>query len=385
MDIFALCGLLYCIICNRIIKIKPVVYIYIIYIILDTVLVSTILKEVSQTDVTIRMLRVLVLYSFFYIFLPEIFDFDYGFKWYTKVVYLVTVLIVFQYFIYYIFRIDVNILIPGAKINYGSYSTSTELMHSWHDNASIGYYRPCSVFLEPSYQAQYCLPWIAMAFVHKVKGKYSVWFRGIIFVSLGIVLTTSSLGIIGCGLIWVYYAFTIIKKNDNYKISRLLFFIPIVILLIAFIFTQDVIRQQISGKILSLASDKTSSATLRLFRGLACFTQFGFPYSIFGSGYGNIAEFLAEYNIKTVYDKGLIVIDYMNGASTLLCGLGVVGVIFYVLLLFSITKNSQKSYRNILILSLIILMTTSSLFDSAIYFVVATFIQRKENDIELTV
>lgn len=385
MDLFAFVGLmLFFFTGNSRVNIRYAVLLFVCYLFVDTLIVSLFTSSVSSFAVYVRMCRVVMLYAFFFVAIPEIFDFDYAFRFYSKVVYIVTIAIMVQYVLYFLFHYDLNLLIPGLRINYGSvYETSDSLMRAWHVGASIGLYRPCTFFLEPAHQAQYCLPWIAMALTRNPINDEKKWLHRIIFVSTGVVLTTSSLGIVGCALLWMYYIASITSTNSG-KFRNVVVMISTLFAIVVFVVSQDGISQQVLERFLSLMSDEGSSTTLRLFRGIACFAQMDIPYKFFGCGYGNITEFLQEHNITTIYDKNLEVIAYMNGLSTVLCGLGILGLVSYIYMILGSSKDNKSGCRNILLFTLLIVMATSSVFHSATYFMLMSFLQAKKDKICLS-
>lgn len=376
MDTIAMIGILYFFVKgHRSIKKNIIMIFYIVYIIVNTLVWSTTLQGVTLAGIFVRMARVLVLYFFFFFMSSENFNFTFGFRVYTKIVYAVSILVIVQYAIYFITGMDISFLIPHVPLNYGSYETSSDLMHAWHVTASVGVFRPCSFFLEPAYQAQYCLPWLAIAIFteDKCMGKRPVW--GQILVTIGICLTTSSIGILGCAILWIYYIVSSSLSKNNRQARKMLIIIPFLCIVVAFILTQSNISMQLLGRLAAIGSESGGSTTVRLFRGIACFRKMDIIHQLFGCGYGNLEQFLTQNAISTIYDEGLEVIDYMNAASTLLCSMGIVGAFLYLLAIGKFAFRNLNKRKISLLIALMILMCTSALFDAPIYFLIMLLLQ----------
>lgn len=374
MDIVALIGIVLFFLRGRhCIKANYAMIIYVLYILLDTVLYSNVLSGVPVSTIVIRVFRVVVLYGFFFFISDDYFDIGYAFRVYTKVVYISTVIIAFQILMYFITGNDINFLIPGLPINYGSFATSSELMHSWHVNATIGYYRPCSFFLEPAMQAQYVLPWLAISLATKQDELGKRPMLKLILVTLGICCTTSSLGILCAAILWLINScISISKKNTGKTILA----VPILLVGLLIITNTGILDVDIFNKLSRINSSEGGSTTWRLLRGFACFKEMPFLNQLIGCGYGNISTFFTQNNITTIYDAGLTVNSYMNAGSTLLCSLGLAGFILYLIAMRKILFSNMKPMKFSILICLLILVFTSSIFDSAVYFMVVLFMQQ---------
>lgn len=381
MDVVALAGIIISVVSGHFkMKDNKILLIYVLYTIVDTFLQSVTLNSVIISDIVIRMIRVLILYFFFFGISRYIFDYEYAFKIYTILVYFISIAVIIQNIIFIVFGVDINLLIPNIPINYGNYRDTSALMHSWHLNASIGYFRPCTFFLEPAHQAQYCLPWLALAFFTGKFKQFKHSFVYLLLVTVGICFTTSSLGIFAAAILWLYYIVKSLMDKKGKFPKQAIIFIPILLAAIVMIFTQENVSNQVLSKFYSVGSAEGGSFSWRILRGIACFKEFGVINHIFGCGYGNVADFLIQNRIYTIYDSGLEVVDYMNGASRLLCSLGIVGFILYAFLIKSNLLYDFDSRKKSLFICFIIIMFTSSLFDSAIYFLmVMLFKHMKDN------
>lgn len=376
MDIVAIIGIVWYFASGKHrIKANYALIVFILYIILDTIMYSSVLDDVPASTILIRIFRVIVLYIFFYFINDDFFDYKLALSFYTKVIYVITAIIIFQYLLYYATGNDINVLIPGMKINYGSYETSDVLMHAWHSNALIGYYRPCSFFLEPAMQAQYTLPWLSLALFKSKReiGKYPT--LKLLMVTVGICLTTSSLGVLCAAILWGYFLLTSFFNKGNKQSGRALIMVPVLLIGLYLLMNSSIIGGNVVRKLAAIQSTEGSSATWRLLRGIAVFFNMDMMNQIIGCGYGNLSTFLTEERITTIYDSNLTVISYMNAASTLLCSLGIIGFILYAISLRRILFSDMNREKRAILICFIILMVTSSLFDSAIYFFIILLMQ----------
>ena len=92
-------------------------------------------------------------------------------------------------------------------------------------------YRPAGFFLEPSHFFLYSFPIIAVLLLSANNNKPR--FRTALFLSLGLVLSTSGMGIaVALGLWVLYYALYRNAKNNNVMISKLLNVLTVLVLLI---------------------------------------------------------------------------------------------------------------------------------------------------------
>lgn len=377
MDFIALIGIfLFFLQGHHSIKANYAMIIYVMYIIIDTALYSSYLNGIPTMTVVIRTFRVIILYFFFYFISSEYFDTVFAFKVYTKIVYTATIVIIVQIFWYYITGNVINILIPEVPINYGNFETSSDLMHSWSVNASIGYYRPCSFFLEPAMQAQYVLPWLAISLVMKrdILGKNNM--LKMILVTLGICCTTSSLGILCAAVLWLVNCCVDISKKDKDVNSKRMLAVPFLLICLLLITNMGIVNVDIFGKLSKITDDTGGSTTWRLIRGAYCFNDMPFINKIIGCGYGNISTFFTQYGITTIYDKNLTVNSYMNAGFTLICSLGLIGFVLYMLAMRKTLFLNMNYMKFSLLICFVILVFTSSIFDSGIYFLIVLFLQQ---------
>lgn len=137
---------------------------------------------------------------------------SYFFKCATKIAILATIAIIIQF-------VSHNVL--GRTIDFRPLSLLTTQENIWVRTSvnygAVGYlYRPSGFFLEPSHFFLYSFPIIVVLLLSIDRDKKD--FRTALFLSLGLLLTTSGMGIVVLAGLWTLY-FLIYKRIENYSIS----------------------------------------------------------------------------------------------------------------------------------------------------------------------
>ena len=293
---------------------------------------------------------------------------------YEKIVIVLSLIAIAQFLLYTFTGRATMLLIPGLDLNYSSYSSSeysaetlSRLSYGW-------YYRPCSLFLEPAHHAQYVMPWLFIELLSTdTSEKRSM--RNCVIVSIGLLLTASSLGVLGCVIAWVMaFVRWSSKLGRKTLIRNTVILFAIIIMALVFLKIPSV-QFYFKMKVEEMTADNwgSNSFTMRMIRGFACFVKFDLIDMFFGCGYGNILQYLTVKNISTVYDGRMGDLSYMNGAATLLCGYGILGSVYYLYIFF--VKNYVKSAAYLgLLCCLIIIMLTSAVFNTPVYYIALALI-----------
>ena len=123
------------------------------------------------------------------------------------------------------------------------------------------------------------------------------------------------------------------------------------------------------------------STPLRLIRGWLCFEQMDFVHQLFGSGYTNLQVYFNDYGIKTIVDDftGVDTV-FMNGIFTMLCRVGIVGSILYLVPFFHLFKRKKIMFP--LLLCWFLLEVTSSAFDTPSFFVLLLFAIKTSSELD---
>ena len=184
---------------------------------------------------------------------------SYFFKCATKIAILATIAIIIQFIAH-------NIL--GRTIDFRPLSLLVTQQNIWVRNSVnfgvAGYmFRPSGFFLEPSHFFLYSFPIITVLLLSVNRDKKD--FRTALFLSLGLLLTTSGMGIAVLAGLWTLY-FLVYKKASDYSINNILKIINVrsvvlvILLLVLFYFAYRSIPfiQNAVDRILS--DDETSNA-----------------------------------------------------------------------------------------------------------------------------
>lgn len=298
---------------------------------------------------------------------PDFFDLEYGFKCYADFTLLSCVVVIFQTILNIGFGKRLILVFPWSVLNYGnnmSGATFISTVAAYHS------YRASAFFLEPAYFAEFCLPFLFIALFNLDARLSTHNITRCLFVTISICLTTSMLGIVGCVIAWSIYLAQMLWTS---KRRKLIILIPIVIGAGLYIYNLDSVQAQIVSKMYSAQNlTMSTSLSLRLTRGWYCFEQLSPIRKMAGVGYGCVSSFFTQHNVTTIIDKEGIVNSYMNGISLMLCSLGIIGTLLYLLPLIKMFFQNKKVFM--LLICWGILMFTSQVFDTASYFVLMIFI-----------
>lgn len=209
-----------------------------------------------------------------------------------------TVLIIVQYLCYYILGfhlqlVAIPLLNPSNSQWFGLIRTGLIGV----TGSRLSFYRPSAFFLEPSHFAIYCIPVIAVT-LFSVTGDEKRERLCALFISLGVFLSTSGLGIAVVVMCWgIYLAFfygqkggvrTIdLRKLLNRRTIAVIFLFLIVLAVLYFgvpVFRQSVRRIFVSGVGSSMSAIDGRTATgrrsLKMLTGIRRFIGFGDIYDI---------------------------------------------------------------------------------------------------------
>ncbi|MBC8578956.1 hypothetical protein [Zhenhengia yiwuensis] len=199
-----------------------------------------------------------------------------------------------------------------------------------------GVIRVHSFFQEPSYVAIYLLPVIAYCFK---RGKY---FYSCIMI-LAVLLSTSSVGVMGLMLVIAYYIVTLPKQHIpvRRKKSFMMYIIFSILLLIIIYFYSEDIREIINYSIekvslifKDLKDERMGSAKIRILGNINHFYKYPLWYKFFGVGINQYPSYLGG------------VIPYSSTVVTFILNYGIIGLIVLVSYFF-INLKKLSGYNKI--------------------------------------
>lgn len=343
---------------------------YIIYAIIISCIGFSVVGSGQIVQLALRLAGFVFLILNFYIVFPYFCDREFILKWYSRIVGLVSLTLIIQYFIYKLSGFPFMLLLPNVTLNYNGGLNSTVFM-----NFAIGrifrgyYYRPCSVFIEPVYQALYCLPFIVI----KLFSSEKVTSKNILFaliVTVSMVLTTSSMAIAACTIVWIFFIMKIMSLRNANSIKSFLLILPIIALGVYFIATSEGVLTSVAIKADNIQNiDHSSSLTWRLFRGIECYKGIGGFQKIFGCGYGDVANYLNYIQLKTIYDTDLTLIDYMSGIFYMFCSIGIVGSTLMFSMIYPYLKSWKDNHEmKMLVICMLMACFSAAIFDTDKFF-----------------
>lgn len=267
------------------------------------------------------------------------FDFKYGVRLIFNISILATVYIIIQTITYYVLGIVLPFIIPFLNPVAEEYVNITPLI-SWYKQF---YYRPQSFFTEPAHFSQYVLIGLTYCLYRKELLGEKNRIHTAIFLSIGLVLSTSSIGIIMCAFVWGMYFINYFKNKMTLKKLRL-FYVLLFLLLILLPILWNI-------AIVNTAVLRVFQATARTTDSFSLFSNLNNQQRILGLGLGN----------EDYYIGFMETMPFMNSFTIVLLSVGYLGFILYSLF-FLILLIRKKGMFRVFVLILLILSGVSEIF-----------------------
>lgn len=244
---------------------------------------------------------------------------NYLIKMYLQVAKIATVFIIIQTLVYHIF----HLIVPG----YGNILLMSPSYAEGITQVVGGLYRPTSLFYEPAHYFEYMLP----ALVILLFGNYSLMPKNIffsMFISLGVILSGSGMGIltiVGCWGLWC------IKNIKEWKIEKNVLITCGLFLMLGVIFLQTSYAKMVFGRVFGNANVSYTAVNGRMDIYKNIFQQNIYGV-LFGNGYGN--------TIGTLY--------YPNWAFNIWC-LGIIGGLIILMIYSNEFRKCKEEYQKVLL------------------------------------
>lgn len=342
-------------------KVKITLILYYVYAFIMAIIMMAGQRDTSIFMIGMRLVYLTLVLINFYIFAYQIWDYEYAIRIYKTVCLIISVLIIIQYGLSLVGR-PISLIPSGLISNTGERLTTDSIRA-----AQVSENRFSTFFLEPAHQSQYTVPCIAILLLSDITSKIRNNLLLSIVMTVAVFATTSMQGILACGIVWSIYLFDLFQTRGAKKFTKLLFLIPIIIVVAVFFWQQPIIQYQIYKKATSFNSGNIylgTSMYRRLKYGWDCYADLDLIHKIFGCGYDNAGSYLYNTGIGlryVTYEQ----IGYMSGLSKMFCEMGIVGSFLNLsaTVLF-VAKNMNK---NRIVLALLVtwfvIMLTSSAFD----------------------
>ena len=222
----------------------------------------------------------------------------------------------------------------GLRLDY-------ELYYQWT-------YRSSSLFLEPSYFAAFCSVGLSALLFVADENKSS--FIKSLIVTLGLIVSTSSAGLVILIINWSGYFYKIYLKS-----KRMIRFRELIITLVFIVFAIYVFGSSMAETLIARTATGGSFGQ-RVMRGVII-SEYLSPYQkLVGVGINNLGDFVRYNGIVTRYDEGPSMLNYSSSLiGTYLCS-GIVTLLFYLRFYIKswLNKNNNE-FSRLLILTLFFL------------------------------
>ena len=193
---------------------------------------------------------------------------------------------------------------------------------------SEGIYRPSAFFLEPAHMARYLMVGLAFCLLDRIKD-----YKKALVISLGILITTSGMGLAILVCIWGWFYFAEVNQNKSNKLKIILYG-AVITLFVVGITTSIPGVQHILARIFGSFGNETSDYNAingRLFWWDTYFSNLQGVDLFIGKGSNAIPD------------------DYFTGFMELLYAYGIIGVSLYYYMLIYILRKSNNAFSSCII------------------------------------
>ncbi len=243
---------------------------------------------------------------------------------------------------------------------------------NWSRNA----YRPSGFFSEPQTYCSMILPICVLA-------AYKKDFKLLVYLSLGILLAGSSLGIIMVALLWATILFTS-STNKNTKIGIVaLILLGIVIFLTvpALKVPREKLYSVFSGFFAyssgQMVDQYSYSSYLRLVKGWITYFEEPFLPQIVGVGFNNFANFMRNsgltFSWNQIWSSSASSVAYFSSASGIFLEGGIFSAAAYIIYMVKNWKRSNSLGKTLLLMIILQSFATQMFFNSLFIFNILIF------------
>lgn len=279
---------------------------------------------------------------------------------YTKLSVFFAIFLLFQYIAFVFFGKLISGVIPFLEVYHRDIESVIE--------SSI--LRISSVFAEPSHFAVYVIPALLLYLFNRTKQKLVV--LKIVIISIGVLLSTSSNGIIVMGL--VYLAFIFKRYFTKLRFVHIVFGATILVGSFFLISKSQYINDVTYGLFTVKEGRSESKAEIRIYRGFKLYSELSSDSKIFGVGWRDSRQYCINRQPLLYSEYYMENFEYFNSIAGILIYSGLIGFILFFLFLFALFKQALDFETKTLIICTFVLMGTSSLFMSDQWFLLLTVI-----------
>lgn len=308
--------------------------------------------QVNLSNLLIGIVRLSFHFILIILGVNSLFNISFAIRIFKYIGIFATLYLCIQFAAYYLFGKILPWIIPFLNVYQDGYG-SIDFTNFFND-----FYRPYSFFLEPGFYVQFILPLLVIMLLND---KYYDMFTSV-FISIGIILSTSGQGLMILPLIWGFFIFNRYRKNIwKFSVGTFL------CLIFLYIFKDNSI---ISRSFDRLFGGENASSHLRIFQPLQMFSGLPTFNQIMGIGYNNIA---------TVFGA-----TYLNSFGFLLISVGVVGSTLYFLYIITLFFRLKLLASKLILIIFVILLFVSGIVTSGstvFYFSILISLNLSQNNV----
>lgn len=209
-----------------------------------------------------------------------------------------------------------NLLTEGTKDSY-----SWVLTTGFSDRSNM--YRPSAFFLEPSHFTQYCMIGLGSCLFEQIPN-----IKKAVLISLGILATTSGMGIIAVVAMWTWWGLSNQRSGHRSIFGLRVFGVFLFLVLSYFVLDNISVTHNAMARFTTDSGAETNAISGRLFWWDTYFGNF------------DLIDFLRGYGLESLPDE-----QYFTGFMKQLYCYGVIGVsllLLFLIILISISDNLGK-------------------------------------------
>ena len=210
-------------------------------------------------------------------------------------------------------------------------------LSSASENYELAYLRPHSFFLEPASYVVWIIPLLCMLLD---RGKMIL----AIIVTITVLLSTSSTGIVMVAVVWGCYAFAL--KGDTSKPVPRMFAIAGILLIVGLFLNLEIFSYGIN-KLMNISIESTTNS-VRLTLGYRLWWAAPLLYKVLGIPYANVESYLRNggINLSRYYlTLNTSYLGYVNAIGNCMLMYGILGLFLYIRMYWKLWSDLDKRLR----------------------------------------
>lgn len=319
---------------------------YILYFIVIAIGTSFVIYDNSLGDVFFRNLRIIFYMVLIFIWARQFFSFYHAMKILNLLAVMASVLIVVQFFSFFILGHYISGLIPFLPI-YGN-DLDDYYSIALNYNNTIGFVRPQSFFTEPAHCAYFIGLVLLINTIPFRFSKLKTSNKLIALLVLALMLT-ASVSSYAC-LCFILLLWFMNKKvgtiKDLFKVLKVVCIISLLITVFYIMFPTVV--SAVMGRFFNIDINTANSVGIRLFKGPLLWFDLPLIFKCIGIGFGNLSIIQDYYNIHTIFDVSP---RFVATIWFHLISVGFIGVAMIVTMIRKLLKGKEYTNKAILCLS----------------------------------